>query len=100
MNTKMKMLMILCSGSQLATVQELLDAHDLHGYSEIAEIRGAGRTGKHFGTRAWPGTSNLIFAAIEEPKVDEVVGAIGKVAETCPEGEGIHLIVLPVDRMV
>jgi hypothetical protein len=63
----MKMLMILCPSSRLEHVQKLVDGHDVHGYTEILEVRGAGISGKHLGTRAWPGTSALfrLFLGVE-----------------------------------
>ena len=58
----MKMVMILCPSSRLESVQKLIDGHDIRGYSEILEVRGAGVSGKHLGSRAWPGTSALVFS--------------------------------------
>lgn len=96
----MKMLMILCPSSRLESVQKLVDEHHVHGYSEIVEVRGAGASGKHFGSRAWPGTSVLVFAVIEPSKVDELLGALETLASSCSPEEGLRAFVLPVERMV
>lgn len=96
----MKMLMILCPSDRLEAVQKLVDEHQVHGYSEIAEVRGAGVSGKHMGTRAWPGTSSLVFSVVDDPKVDDLMEAIRALAARCSPDEGLRAFVLPVDGMV
>ena len=96
----MKMLMIICSGSKLEEVRDLMDRHGVQGYSEIPEIRGAGSTGKHLGTRAWPGISCMIFAAVETEKAEEVIGAVESLCNSCSPDEGVRMMVLPVDRLI
>jgi len=96
----MKMLLILCSSSRLDEVRELIDEHEVQGYSEIADIRGSGETGKHMGTRAWPGTSCMIFAAVESEKAEELIGAVEALCTSCAPDEGMRVMVLPVERMI
>ena len=96
----MKMLLILCPSSKLDEVRELIDEHEVQGYSEISDIRGAGETGKHLGTRAWPGTSCMIFAAVESEKADELIDAVEKLCLSCSPNEGMRVMVLPVERMI
>jgi len=96
----MKMVMILCPTSRLESVQKLIDEHDIRGYSEILEVRGAGVSGKHLGSRAWPGTSALVFSVIEASKADELIEAVRTLANRCSPEEGLRAFVLPVERMV
>jgi len=96
----MKMLMILCPSSRIESVQKLVDEHQVHGYSEILEVRGAGVSGKHLGTRAWPGTSALVFSVVEASKADELIEAVRTLASRCSREEGLRAFVLPVERMV
>lgn len=96
----MKMIMILCPSSEVGNVQKLVDEHHVHGYSEILEVRGAGVSGKHMGTRAWPGMSALVFSVVEEPQVDDLIEAVRELASRCSPEEGIRAFVLPVEKMV
>jgi nitrogen regulatory protein PII len=99
-NVAHKMIMILCPSSQLEHVQKLIDGHHVHGYTEILEVRGAGVSGKHLGTRAWPGTSALVFSVVEAARVDELTAAVRALATRCSPGEGLRAFVLPVEAMV
>ena len=96
----MKMLLIRCSSSKLEEVRELIDKHEVEGYSEIPDIRGAGETGKHMGTRAWPGTSCMIFAAVRSEKAEELIGAMESLCRSCARDEGVRMMVLPIERMI
>jgi len=96
----MKMLMILCSSARLEDAQKIIDGHQVEGYSEILDVRGSGATGKHMGSRAWPGTSSLIFAVLEDAKVEPLLVALKDLAESCTVEEGLRLFVLPVEQMV
>ncbi len=96
----MKMLLILCAGAGLDEVRRVIDAHEVHGYTEIPEVHGAGTSGRHMGTRAWPGTSSLIMAALEDRKVDALAAALRDLAGRCAPEEGLRVFVLPVEKMI
>ncbi len=96
----MRMLMIFCAGSNVHAVRRLIDAHEVHGYTEIPDLIGSGTTGLHMGTRAHPGTSALILAATDKAKADELVGALGDLARTCAPEEGLRVFVLPVEKTI
>jgi len=95
-----KMVVVVCPESRLDAVQKLLDEHHLQGYTELTGLRGAGVTGKRLGTRAWPGSSCMIFAAVEAAKADELVGALETLCRACTPGEGMRVFVLPVESMI
>ena len=96
----MKLLLILCSAERLADVQRIVDEHEVHGYTEIPEVRGVGTTGRHLGTRAFPGSVSLIFTAAEESKIEQLVAALRECSDACPPGEGVRAFVLDVEEMI
>ncbi len=96
----MKLLMIFCAGTKLEAVRRLVDAHEVHGYTEIPEVLGSGATGRHLGTRAWPGTSSLVITAVAAPKAEELLSALEALARTCAGEEGLRVLSLPVERMI
>jgi Nitrogen regulatory protein P-II len=96
----MKMLVIFCAGTKMDEVRRLIDAHEVHGYTEIPEVLGSGVTGKHLGTRAWPGTSSVVLTAVAAPKADELVRALEALARSCSAEEGMRVLVLPVEKLI
>lgn len=96
----MKMVLILCPDSRLEEIRALLDEHHLQGYTELDGLRGCGTTGKRLGTRAHPGSSAMVFAAVEASKTEELVAALGEFCRTCADAEGVRVLVLPVERMI
>ncbi len=96
----MRMLLIFCAGSKVDAIRRLIDAHEVHGYTEIRDLIGSGTTGLHMGTRAHPGASALILAAVDERKSGELADALADLARTCAPEEGLRVFVLPVERMI
>ena len=96
----MKMVLIICPETRIDEVRELLDEHHLEGYTELGDVRGAGTTGKRLGTRAYPGSSCMVFVVVEESKIDELVEALDRYCARCTGGEGVRALVLPVDRVI
>ncbi len=81
-------------------MHRLVGIHGVQGFTEIPEALGAGATGRHMGTRAYPGTSATILSAVEAGKADEMVEALRELSKTCTADEGIRVLVLPVERMI
>lgn len=96
----MKMLMICCSGSRLEELRALVERHGIRGYSEIPSVHGIGQTGRHMGSRAWPGTCAMLISAVEDGKADELMQAIETFRSGCLPEEGVRAMLLPVERMV
>lgn len=96
----MKLLVILCDQGLEGRVRAIIDEHEVHGYTEIPEARGSGTTGRHLGTRAFPGSVCVIFTAVEADKADRLVEALGNFCDACSEGEGIRAFVLDVSKAI
>jgi hypothetical protein len=93
----MKLLMLIYSGTNLQDIESLLDASDVDGYTAVSEARGAGPTGRLLGTRAWPGTAEVLMTVVPDGRVDELRSALRAWREHAPEGEHLHVITLPVE---
>lgn len=94
----MKMLMIICSDNRQEEVRALIAKHDVHAYSEIRDVLGEGKTGKHLGTHTWPGKSALVFSVVEDGKMPELLKALKQFQSGLYEGEGLRAFVLPVEQ--
>ena len=93
----MKLLMLIYSGASLQDIESLLDAHDVDGYTSVSEARGAGPTGLLLGTRAWPGTAEVLMTVVPDARVEELRGALQAWRDRAPEGEHLHVMTLPVE---
>ena len=60
----MKLLMIMVDSNHKKDVERILNAHDVPGYTELPNVLGTGKSGKKFGSRAFPGSNNLYFTAV------------------------------------
>ena len=96
----MKMLMIICPTERQEEIRALIDRHGVHGYTEIEEVLGEGKTGKKLDTHVWPGKSSLIFTVTSPEKEEELVKALRHSAEHLYPGEGLRAFVLPVESVI
>lgn len=96
----MKLLLLIYSGSTPERVTDLLDRLPVEGYTEIDRAHGAGRSGRRLGTRAWPGESTVLFTLVREADVATISEAVGAEAKALPDGERLHLAVMPVETVV
>lgn len=95
----MQMLMIICPDNRRAEVRNLIADHGEGAFSEIPNVFGSGKTGKHLGTHTFPGKSVLIFVAIEGPKKDALIAALKTYHDTLYKGEGLRIFALPVESI-
>ena len=95
----MKMLIIICPENRQEEVRDLIAKHNVHSYSEIPNVLGEGKTGKHLGTHTWPGKSVLVFTVVAAAKKEELVQALKEYHEGLFEGEGLRVFALPVESL-
>ena len=93
----MKMLMLVYSGANPRRISSLLDTHGM-GYTEFDNGHGAGGTGRHEGSRAWPGESTLFISVAENPAADALLDTLRDAAGRLPAGERLHVALLPTER--
>jgi hypothetical protein len=92
-----KLLLLIYAGSTPERVTALLDRHRVEGYTELPGALGAGQTGRRLGTRAWPGGNTVFFSLVPAEEERTVVRAVLEESRTLPEGERLHVAVLPVE---
>ena len=94
----MKLLMIVYSGSQPQGVTALLEAHGVHGWTELPRALGAGASGRREQTRAWPGDAVVLLTIVDAARVDELTTTLAQARDRLPQGERLHAAVLPVEH--
>ncbi|HEX4936508.1 MAG TPA: hypothetical protein VFV33_25180 [Gemmatimonadaceae bacterium] len=85
------------SGPNPNRISSLLDAHHAGGYTEFEGGRGVGTSGRREGTRAWPGDSKLWISVVPAGTAEELVVALRDEAQRLPQGERVHVAVLPTE---
>jgi hypothetical protein len=90
----MKLILVFVDTDHAADVEALLDSHGVAGYSEIPQILGKGTTGRKLGTRAFPGSSTLYFAAVQPNAAEALVDALRalRIARGPEEGLKVYTI--------
>ncbi len=96
----MKLLLLIYSGATPGRITDLLDGLPVEGYTELDRAHGMGRTGRRLGTRAWPGESTVVFTMVQDGDANAIAAAVRTEAAALPEGERLHLAVLPVETVV
>ncbi|MCL4214942.1 MAG: hypothetical protein KJZ74_13620 [Gemmatimonadales bacterium] len=94
----MRLFLMMYSGPSPDRVTAILERHDLHDYTLFEGGRGAGRTGRREGTRAWPGETTVLLSAVPLAHAEALATTLEQEAEALPAGERLHLAVLPIER--
>ena len=95
----MQMLMIICPENRRGEVRNLIADHGEGAFSEIANVFGSGKTGKHLGSHTFPGQSVLIFVAIDDDKKAKLLAALKTFHDSLYSGEGLRVFALPVESI-
>ncbi len=93
----MKMLMIIVDESKKEELEVFLNRSGVHGYTELSHAAGMGTSGPRLGSRAFPGTSAVIFSILEEAAVERLVGGIDEFCATC--GEELKVVAWDVEQI-
>lgn len=97
---KRRMLVIFVDASHADDVREILNAHEMLGYSELAGVLGKGATGRKLGSRAFPGSSTLFIAAVSEACALDVAARLEELRIAKGADEGLKLFSLETDELI
>lgn len=90
----MKMLLIFVDADHAPDVAALLETSGVMGWSEIPQVLGKGSTGRKMGTRAFPGSSTLFFAAVPVEEAVRLTAEVRRLMEERGPEEGIRVYAL------
>lgn len=86
----LKMLLVIVEESHKEELETILHRVGASGYTEIPHALGVGMTGPRMGSRAFPKTSAVILAALEEGVLERLREEIHAFCQDC--GERVKLI--------
>jgi len=81
----MKMLMIILDENHKEELEVFLDGAGIVGYTEVAPVRGSGRTGPRLGSGAFPKTSALVFTFLADDALETLKAGLDDFCTECGE---------------
>jgi len=96
----MKLLMIMVDSNHREDVERILDAHDVPGYTELPNVLGKGKSGRKFGSRAFPGSNTLYFTVIGGNTCQTLCAELKDLDEKSGPDEGLTAFILDAEMVV
>lgn len=81
----MKLLMIILDEAHKEELEVFLDRSGVLGYTEVAPVRGSGRSGPRLGSGAFPRTSALVFTLLTEEALAALKEGLDDFCRNCGE---------------
>ncbi len=94
----MKMLVLVTDSEYEPHCMTTLKEKGVEGYTVIPDVFGAGRTGLKMGDRVHPGASVVVFAAVPDEAVPDLMECIRQCVDDRKLCASTHAWVLPVER--
>jgi len=96
----MKMVMMIVDADHDEDIERLFEECDVPGYSEIPNVLGKGTTGRKLGSRAFPGSSTLYFAALEDHCIERLKEELTALRDARGPKEGLKAFVLDTEELL
>jgi hypothetical protein len=96
----MRLLMIVVDSNHRDDVEEILDRHNVPGFSELPNVLGKGETGRKLGSRAFPGSSTLYFTVVEPGLCEPLCGELRALNERAGKEEGLFAFTMEAEKVV
>ena len=99
--TNQTLLMIVCAEEQVEALVRLLDTHpEVTGFTELQGLQGSGSTGRHLGTRAFPGAVSLVLTVGSSEAMGALGADLAKFSKGCRPGQGLRAFALAASQVV
>jgi hypothetical protein len=96
----MKLVLFLHAGPAGNRLHQVAETLGLPAHTDLGVIHGAGASGRHEGSRAFPGDGRAMFAVVDDARAESLLPDIQRVRDELPVGERLHAFLLPVERML
>ena len=96
----MKMVMMIVDSDHAAEIERLCEECDVPGYSKIPNVLGKGTTGRKQGSRAFPGSSTLYFAALEEDCIEPLKEKLEALRDARGSEEGLKAFIMNTEELL
>ena len=96
----MRMLLVFVPSDCLEDVQELMDRHEIHAYTEVPHLLGSGQSGRKMGTRAFPGTSSMLLAVLRPEEAERLTAVLRDYAARAQCCNEMRMFGVDTDQMI
>ena len=96
----MKLLMIVVDSNHQKDVEEILDRHQVPGFSELTNVLGKGETGRKLGSRAFPGSSTLYFTVVGPNLCEPLCSDLKALNEKAGKEEGLFAFTMEAEKVI
>lgn len=83
---------------------ELLEAHNVPGYTAMPKMLGRGRRIRHFDNAVWPGATGAVFTVLERDQAAALAVTFRHYAQDLDARSrglyGVHMFALPCSRLI
>jgi len=93
----MKMLFMVTDSEYEPHCLTMMREKGVTGYTVIPDVQGAGKTGLKMGDRVHPGASVVVFAAVPDDSVEDLLKCIGQCVADSKLCASTHAWILPVE---
>lgn len=93
----MKMVLVIYEAGIDEDLQGTLDAAGVSAYTKLTDATGSGRAGRRLGTQVWPGTNNLLWMAVPDEAVGDLVSRLRALRASYLKPPALRIFVLPVE---
>lgn len=94
----MKLILMLHAGPAGDRLHRVADELGLMAHTDLGVIHGAGSSGRHEGSRAFPGDGHAMFAVVDDARAAGLLPDLTRVRDALPAGERLHAFILPVEQ--
>ena len=97
----MKAIFIIFNQAYYEAILGIMDRNNIHGFTYWDNVAGRGsNTGEpHYGNHAWPTLNGVIWAIVEEGKVEKFLKFLHTLDKTS-EAQGLRAFVLSVEQTI
>ena len=96
----MKMVMMIVDSDHAEEIEQMCKECDVPGYSKIPDVLGMGTTGKKQGSRAFPGSSTLYFAALNDDCLEPLKQKLTALRDAHGTEEGLKAFVMNTEELI
>ncbi len=95
----MKMVFVVYEAGIDEDLRGVLDEAKIAAYTKLMNATGTGHKGHRFGTQIWPGTNNLLWIALPDGDVAELVKRLDDLKASYVKAPALQVFVSPVEML-
>lgn len=95
----MKMLLVIYDAGIDEDLHGVLKRTGISAWTKLTGATGAGAQGNRFGTQIWPGTNNLLWIALADERVRDLVGALEDLKASYLKPPALQIFTFPAEEL-